>query len=54
MIQDVTPAFKAIDANKDLQSAINSLDQSAYKHLDIYELLKGSNTSRVYLEMETE
>ncbi len=45
---------KAIDANKDLQSAINSLDQSAYKHLDIYELLKGGNASRVYLEMETE
>lgn len=45
---------KAIDANKDLQTAINTLDQSAYKHLDIYELLKGGNASRVYLEMETE
>lgn len=45
---------KAIDANKDLQTAINSLDQSAYKHLDIFEQLKGGNASRVYLEMETE
>jgi hypothetical protein len=45
---------KTIDANKDLQNAINTLDQSAYKHLDIYELLKGGYASRVYLEMETE
>ncbi|MFA6901466.1 MAG: MBL fold metallo-hydrolase [Gallionellaceae bacterium] len=45
---------KAIDTGQDLQTAINSLDQSAYQHLDIYELLKGGNASRVYLEMETE
>lgn len=45
---------KAIDANKDLQSAINTLDQSAYKQLDMSELLMGGNASRVYLEMETE
>lgn len=45
---------KAIDANKNLQTAINSLDQSAYKHLEIFELLKGGNASRVYLEMEAE
>jgi glyoxylase-like metal-dependent hydrolase (beta-lactamase superfamily II) len=45
---------KAIDANKDLQTAINSLDQSAFKHLEIFEQLKGGNASRVYLEMETE
>jgi glyoxylase-like metal-dependent hydrolase (beta-lactamase superfamily II) len=45
---------KAIDANKDLQSAINNLDQDAYKQLDMYELLKGGNANRVYLEMESE
>lgn len=45
---------KAIDANKDLQSAINSLDQSAYQQLELFEILKGGNASRVYLEMETE
>jgi hypothetical protein len=36
-----------------LQQAIDSLDQSAFKHLQNYELLKGGNASRVYLEMES-
>lgn len=45
---------KAVDAGQDLQTAINTLDQSAYKQLDMYDLLKGGNASRVYLEMEAE
>lgn len=45
---------KAIDAGNELQKAINTLDQSAYKNLDMFEQLKGGNASRVYLEMETE
>lgn len=36
----------------DLQEAIDSLDQSAYAHLPNYEMLKGGNASRVYLELE--
>jgi len=45
---------RAVDEGTDMQSAINSLDQSAFKHLANYALLKGGNASRVYLEMETE
>ena len=36
----------------DLQAAIDSLDQSAFRHLANYDLLQGGNASRVYLEME--
>jgi glyoxylase-like metal-dependent hydrolase (beta-lactamase superfamily II) len=45
---------KAYDAGSDLQQSINTLDQSAFRYLEHYELLKGGNASRVYLEMETE
>jgi len=45
---------KAYAAGSDLQTAIDTLDQSAFQHLQNYELLKGGNASRVYLEMETE
>ena len=45
---------KALDAGSDLTQAIDSLDQSAFRHLNNYELLKGGNASRVYLEMESE
>ena len=45
---------KAIDTGSDLQKANNTLDQSVYKNLEMYELLRGGNASRVYLEMETE
>jgi glyoxylase-like metal-dependent hydrolase (beta-lactamase superfamily II) len=45
---------KAYGAGKELQAAIDTLDQSAYSHLQHYELLKGGNASRVYLEMESE
>jgi len=45
---------KAIDAGQDLQSAIDTLDQSTFSKLENFELLKGGNASRVYLEMETE
>jgi hypothetical protein len=36
-----------------LQEAIDSLDQSKWARLANYELLKGGNASRVYLEMES-
>jgi len=45
---------KAYDAGSDLQKAIDTLDQSAFRHLENYELLKGGNASRIYLEMESE
>ena len=44
----------ALDKGLDLQSAIDSLDQSRFKSLLNYESLKGGNASRTYLEMETE
>jgi hypothetical protein len=42
-----------VDNLVDLQAAIDSLDQSAWASLANYELLKGGNASRVYLEMES-
>lgn len=36
----------------DLQAAIDSLDQSAFRHLANYDQPQGGNASRVYLEME--
>lgn len=45
---------QALDQSMDLQTAISSLDQSAFKYLRHYELLSGGNASRTYLEMETE
>jgi glyoxylase-like metal-dependent hydrolase (beta-lactamase superfamily II) len=45
---------KAIDAGAEMQKAIDTLDQSAFRNLENYELLKGGNASRVYLEMEAE
>jgi glyoxylase-like metal-dependent hydrolase (beta-lactamase superfamily II) len=49
-----THMHKAIKDNVDLQTAIDTLDQSAYKHLANWDLLKGGNASRTYLEMEME
>ena len=43
---------KAVDDMVGLQEAIDSLDQSKWARLANYELLKGGNASRVYLEME--
>jgi len=43
---------KAVNQGKDLQAAIDSLDQSAFSTLPNYDLLKGGNASRVYLEAE--
>jgi glyoxylase-like metal-dependent hydrolase (beta-lactamase superfamily II) len=43
---------KAVNQGKDLQTAIDSLDQSAFSTLPNYELLKGGNANRVYLEAE--
>jgi glyoxylase-like metal-dependent hydrolase (beta-lactamase superfamily II) len=45
---------KSLKAGTGLQKAIDTLDQKAYRNLDNFELLKGGNASRVYLEMETE
>ncbi len=45
---------QAIDAGTDLQTAIDSLDQSRFKHLANWEALKGGNASRTYLELEME
>lgn len=44
---------KAVDQGLDLQEAIDSLDQSAFAYLPNYELLKGGNANRVYLEAES-
>jgi glyoxylase-like metal-dependent hydrolase (beta-lactamase superfamily II) len=44
---------KSVNQGKDLQQAIDSLDQSAYANLPNYDLLKGGNASRVYLEAES-
>jgi len=44
---------RAVGDMVDLQKAIDSLDQSAWRHLANYDLLKGGNASRVYLEMES-
>lgn len=45
---------RAVENMVDMQKAINSLDPSAWAHLRHYELLKGGNSSRVYLEMEAQ
>lgn len=44
----------ALNKGMDLQGALNTLDQSRFKHLLNYDGLKGGNASRTYLEMETE
>lgn len=49
----ITHMERAVDKGHDLQQAIDSLDQSAYAKLPNYDLLKGGNASRVYLEMES-
>jgi glyoxylase-like metal-dependent hydrolase (beta-lactamase superfamily II) len=43
----------AVDNMVDLQVAIDGLDQSKWAYLANYELLKGGNANRVYLEMES-
>jgi glyoxylase-like metal-dependent hydrolase (beta-lactamase superfamily II) len=43
----------AVDNMVDLQIAIDGLDQSKWAYLANYDLLKGGNASRVYLEMES-
>lgn len=45
---------KAVNQGKDLQLAIDSLDQSAFAYLRHYDLLKGGNANRVYLEAESQ
>jgi glyoxylase-like metal-dependent hydrolase (beta-lactamase superfamily II) len=48
----ITHMKQAVDQMVALQEAIDSLDQSAFSYLRNFELLKGGNASRVYLEME--
>lgn len=43
---------QAMDKGIALQEAIDSLDQSAFSNLINFDLLKGGNASRVYLEVE--
>ncbi|NDP47595.1 MAG: MBL fold metallo-hydrolase [Sulfuriferula multivorans] len=43
---------RAIDAGEDLQTALATLDQSAYSNLANFDLLSGGNASRAYLEAE--
>lgn len=43
---------QAVDKGIALQEAIDSLDQSAFRQLINFDLLKGGNASRVYLEVE--
>lgn len=45
---------KALENMTDLQTAIDTLDQNSFKYLENFELLKGGNASRTYLEMESE
>jgi glyoxylase-like metal-dependent hydrolase (beta-lactamase superfamily II) len=45
---------QAVEQGQDIQSAINSLDQSAFKGLLNYDALKGFNASNTYLEVEQE
>jgi glyoxylase-like metal-dependent hydrolase (beta-lactamase superfamily II) len=47
-------ARKAVDDLVDIQSAVDTLDQSAFRQLENYEALKGINANRVYLEVEKE
>ena len=48
----ITQMQQAVDKGITLQEAIDSLDQSAFSHLINFDLLKGGNASRVYLEVE--
>ena len=50
----VTHMKQSMEKLTSLQEAIDSLDQSAFRQLTHYELLKGGNASRVYLEMESQ
>ncbi|MGD9786968.1 MAG: MBL fold metallo-hydrolase [Sulfuricellaceae bacterium] len=45
---------QAVAQGQDIQSAIDSLDQSAFKDLLNYDTLKGFNASNTYLEVEEE
>lgn len=45
---------QALDQGLDLQGAITTLDQSAYRSLENFDGLHGFNASNTYLEMENE
>lgn len=49
----ITHMEQAVGKGASLQEAIDSLDQSVFSHLINFELLKGGNANRVYLEMES-
>ena len=50
----VTEIRKRIDAGDDLQTTVDTLDQSAFAHLANYDELERMNANRVYLELERE
>lgn len=50
----ITHMKLAVDKLTSLQEAIDSLDQGAFSHLANFDLLKGGNANRVYLEMESQ
>lgn len=50
----ITHMKLAVDKMISLQEAIDSLDQGAFSHLANFDLLKGGNANRVYLEMESQ
>ncbi|BAZ93709.1 Zn-dependent hydrolases [Thiohalobacter thiocyanaticus] len=43
----------AVDTGTYMQDAIDSLDQSAWQHLENFDLLSGRNAHRTYLERES-
>jgi glyoxylase-like metal-dependent hydrolase (beta-lactamase superfamily II) len=50
----LTEIRKRIDAGEDLQTTVETLDQSAFAYLANYGDLNGTNANRVYLELEME
>lgn len=50
----ITHMKQAVGQLISLQEAIDSLDQGAFSRLANFELLKGGNANRVYLEMESQ
>ncbi len=50
----ITHMKQAVNKGTDMQEAIDSLDQNSFSHLTNFELLKGGNASRAYLEMESQ
>jgi DNA-binding transcriptional ArsR family regulator len=50
----LTEIRKRIDAGDDLQTTVDTLDQSAFAHLANFDELKRANANRILLELERE